>query len=86
MLMCVKRLFLYSVDGGWATWNTWTPCDVTCGNGTRLRDRVCTNPTPAYGGLDCEGRSTEETSCVLEACPGKRTTITMRIEPVNMRM
>ena len=58
------------MDGGWSEWADWGICDVTCGDGTRSRDRTCTNPAPAFGGQDCQNSSHETGVCHLETCPG----------------
>ncbi|XP_078695106.1 properdin-like [Branchiostoma floridae x Branchiostoma belcheri] len=42
---------LCPVDGGWTDWSPWSACSVTCGVGTETRDRTCTNPAPANGGV-----------------------------------
>ncbi|XP_066299152.1 angiopoietin-1 receptor-like [Branchiostoma lanceolatum] len=52
------------VHGGWSDWDDWSPCSVSCGNGTRTRTRTCDNPSPAFGGQDCEGRNQH-----VEPCP-----------------
>ncbi|XP_060579784.1 coadhesin-like [Ruditapes philippinarum] len=57
------------VDGNWARWSQWSPCDVTCENGTQTRTRTCTNPAPAQGGLDCIGSNISTISCSKELCP-----------------
>ncbi|XP_078658182.1 tyrosine-protein kinase receptor Tie-1-like [Branchiostoma floridae x Branchiostoma belcheri] len=58
------------VDGGWSEWDAWSPCSVSCGNGTRTRTRTCDNPSPAYGGQECEGAASETQACPdLPACP-----------------
>ncbi|XP_052813120.1 thrombospondin-2-like [Mya arenaria] len=57
------------VDGQWAEWSTWSVCPVTCGNGTRTRTRLCSNPAPVHGGDDCMGNGTDITTCVLDPCP-----------------
>ncbi|KAK3733618.1 hypothetical protein QZH41_016400 [Actinostola sp. cb2023] len=41
------------IDGGWGPWETWGPCTKTCGTGTRIRKRTCSQPRPAYGGKAC---------------------------------
>ncbi|XP_078337815.1 uncharacterized protein LOC111100868 [Crassostrea virginica] len=56
------------VDGGWGKWNEWTPCSVTCGNGTQRRHRYCNNPAPDNGGIECPGNSTEIRMCSMEEC------------------
>lgn len=57
------------VHGGWTEWNNWTPCTVTCGNGTTQRHRSCTNPQPQYGGVDCKGPDSQIKECFLRHCP-----------------
>ncbi|XP_060586718.1 coadhesin-like isoform X2 [Ruditapes philippinarum] len=56
------------VNGQWTPWSTWTSCDVTCGQGTHLRSRTCTNPVPAYNGLDCTGDNLQSAECSKESC------------------
>ena len=60
-----------TVDGKWSKWSPWSSCDVTCGNGTMVRHRLCNNPAPQNGGLDCPGKGTEKKTCILQLCPGK---------------
>ncbi|XP_046559756.1 coadhesin-like [Haliotis rubra] len=64
------------VNGGFSQWSEWNDpgCSVTCGetsNKTLSRERSCTNPTPANGGTDCAGPTTEnvEVNCGVSACP-----------------
>ena len=61
----------FVVDGEWGKWNEWTPCAVTCGNGTQKRHRFCNNPAPNNGGLECPGNSSEIRMCITEECRGK---------------
>ncbi|XP_050389147.1 sushi, von Willebrand factor type A, EGF and pentraxin domain-containing protein 1 isoform X2 [Patella vulgata] len=56
------------VDGGWTDYSTWSVCSATCGNGTRYRKRVCNDPSPDNGGLECEGNSTEVEECIQQEC------------------
>uniref|UniRef100_K1PPW7 Hemicentin-1 n=1 Tax=Magallana gigas TaxID=29159 RepID=K1PPW7_MAGGI len=60
------------VDGQWADWAQWTACSVTCfsttgasNNGSRSRERTCTNPAPAYDGKQCVGDPTEVEACSI---------------------
>lgn len=61
------------LDGGWSTWAWDGPCSVTCGGGVRVAVRTCTDPSPEYGGEDCEGddqktRSCKNTPCLPSEC------------------
>lgn len=57
------------VDGVWINWSEWEDCSVSCGNGTRNRNRTCVEPQ--YGGKPCEGPDLESEYCNLVECPGK---------------
>ena len=41
------------MDGSWGSWGHWSDCPKTCGEGQQLRDRICDNPTPEFGGSLC---------------------------------
>jgi len=49
------------VDGAWSTWGS---CTKYCGSGSQIR--TCTNPSPAHGGSQCSGSSTQ--TCNTVAC------------------
>ncbi|VDI64388.1 Hypothetical predicted protein [Mytilus galloprovincialis] len=64
------------VDGGWSEYSpiTWSgECSTTCDFGTEsgVKTRTCTNPSPVYGGEDCDGEvsATETRQCKLRECP-----------------
>lgn len=61
------------MNGGYTEWNGWTPCSVTCGRGIKKRQRFCTNPEPAYGGVACGhlGSGEEAVQCYDVNCPGE---------------
>lgn len=63
------------IDGGWSAWSTYNTCTATCGGGTQTRTRTCTNPTPANGGAQCVGSTSETTSCNTQACTGAGLTV-----------
>ena len=44
-----------AVDGGYSNWSECSECSVTCGGGTQILTRTCTNPPPSNGGRDCSG-------------------------------
>ncbi|XP_060585916.1 A disintegrin and metalloproteinase with thrombospondin motifs adt-1-like isoform X4 [Ruditapes philippinarum] len=56
------------VDGKWAFWSSWTSCDVSCGTGTQLRTRRCSNPMPENKGKDCAGETLESRQCSNVNC------------------
>ncbi|XP_068740832.1 A disintegrin and metalloproteinase with thrombospondin motifs adt-1-like isoform X4 [Montipora capricornis] len=57
------------VDGGWSSWDIWSPCTKTCEFGTQIRTRNCTQPRPQYGGKTCPGAAVEERVCNSHLCP-----------------
>ncbi|KAL3870939.1 hypothetical protein ACJMK2_038967 [Sinanodonta woodiana] len=57
-----------TVDGNWSIWAPWSDCSVTCSNGTQVRLRSCTNPSPDNGGDECEGNESEVVICVKPVC------------------
>ena len=63
---------LYSVQGGYSQWSLWSPCSRSCGGGTQIRNRSCTNPQPANGGRKCSklGRAKNLRKCNPHSCPG----------------
>ncbi|XP_077125438.1 SCO-spondin-like [Ranitomeya variabilis] len=62
--------------GNWSVWNSWTDCTKTCGEGVRLRSRICNNPSPIGDGDYCEGPSNEVEPCELEPCPELISSVT----------
>ena len=59
------------MDGGLSIWSEYTACTKACNGGTKSRYRHCNQPTPKYGGKDCEGGLVEEVPCNDETCPSK---------------
>ncbi|XP_033625738.1 uncharacterized protein LOC117288968 [Asterias rubens] len=60
---------LSPIDGEWGDWTSWTECTATCGESTRYRDHACDNPSPMYGGDDCQGPANVTEACSLDPCP-----------------
>ncbi|XP_065056469.1 coadhesin-like isoform X2 [Rhopilema esculentum] len=56
------------VNGGWSLWSEYSPCSVTCGSGTKVRMRTCTNPVPENNGAECTGVRVETQSCDMGPC------------------
>ncbi|XP_067391212.1 hemicentin-1 isoform X2 [Emydura macquarii macquarii] len=67
MQVCNKRHC--PVDGKWATWTSWSACTVSCGGGTKQRTRDCSDPTPQFGGHNCEGNDIQIDFCNSDPCP-----------------
>ena len=61
--------FFFTVDCEVGPWGNWTSCSVTCGGGTKERNRTA---IPAqYGGANCTGNDTEHQTCNDNIpCPG----------------
>lgn len=56
------------VDGHWSEWGNWSDCFGECGIGIKTKRRLCNNPTPDNGGLNCSGEATEMDKCFLGEC------------------
>ncbi|XP_070780046.1 properdin-like [Enoplosus armatus] len=53
---------------GWASWDTWSPCSVTCGGGSvRKRKRGCSSRPGCL--LACIGPLEETEECPINTCP-----------------
>lgn len=69
----IQFSFPFPVNGGYTEWNNWSPCSVSCGKGIKTRQRFCTNPEPAYGGVGCGhlGSAEETLECYDVNCPSR---------------
>ena len=67
MYMCIHCLFRVViaaiVDGQWGKWTKWGECSQPCGVGKQHRRRVCNDPPPMNGGLDCVGSTKDMRLC-----------------------
>ncbi|KAL0969159.1 hypothetical protein UPYG_G00223290 [Umbra pygmaea] len=57
------------INGGWGPWSLWDTCSLTCGGGIQTRQRLCNNPTPKYGGKECQGDANASQLCAKQDCP-----------------
>ncbi|XP_063438691.1 hemicentin-1-like [Mytilus trossulus] len=57
------------INGGWIEWNGWSLCLTSCGSGNRTRTRLCDNPPPSYGGIFCNGNTSDLDFCNTHECP-----------------
>ena len=69
----IRTLFSYvgSVDCVWGNYGKWSTCSVTCGGGTRTRERS-KSTLATNGGAPCSGSATETNACNTEACLGSK--------------
>ena len=78
---------IYLVDGGWGEFGDWEDCPVSCGGGQHSRIRMCDNPAPQFGGLDCtnDGSSDTETEdCNTQECPSRLNIPLLTIAPKDL--
>jgi hypothetical protein len=71
-LYLIDLIFCSVVDGAWTDWGSYGSCSVTCGGGTQIRRRSCTNPAPSILGEDCAGPSNSSRECNTQICPSKK--------------
>ena len=66
-------LAVKALQGNYTEWSDWSDCSTTCGNGEKYRTRNCTNPPPAFGGMDCSfiGMDRDVQTCQQRACAGR---------------
>ena len=76
------------VDGGWSSWNGWSPCTETCGGGYQARTRVCNKPPPSSGGNDCtaDGSENVEAQGCHENITCSSTIINMSTKPTESKL
>lgn len=66
-------LAVKAVHGNYTEWSDWSDCSTSCGSGEKFRTRNCTNPPPAFGGMDCSfvGMDRDVQKCEKRACAGE---------------
>ncbi|KAI3383677.1 hypothetical protein SNEBB_009261 [Seison nebaliae] len=60
-----------SIDGEWSSWEEWSSCSVSCGEGTKKRSRKCENKINE--GNDCPGDDIEVLPCSAKRCGYERS-------------
>ncbi|KAJ8262663.1 hypothetical protein COCON_G00151200 [Conger conger] len=63
-----------TVNGGWASWSTWSHCSRTCGAGVQAAERACNKPKPVFGGKYCTGERKRYRVCNSKPCAKSRPT------------
>ena len=77
---CLVSLIDFLVDGVWSSWNDWSSCSVSCGDGNLTRRRACDNPPSDHGGRICNGQSKQNKQCNIDNCPGNVCTLLLNKE------
>ncbi|XP_040570273.1 netrin receptor UNC5C [Lepeophtheirus salmonis] len=58
------------VSGGWSDWSSWSSCSGKCGSSFIGRTRKCDNPSPRWGGPECNGLYIQKNKCTHHVlCP-----------------
>ena len=57
-----------SIDCEWGPYDMWSSCSKSCGGGVKSRSRSKVKHA-SNGGKQCQGKSTEITTCSNNACP-----------------
>uniref|UniRef100_UPI0035900F1F hemicentin-1 n=1 Tax=Myxine glutinosa TaxID=7769 RepID=UPI0035900F1F len=57
-------------DRHWSSWQPWSMCSTSCGQGLRTRDRLCDAPVREHGRKVCVGDSTQVDKCTIKPCLG----------------
>ena len=57
-----------TVDFVWSEFGPWSSCSHFCNNGTRSRERNCSNPELLYSGQKCKGEFEEIEECNTHPC------------------
>ena len=54
----------------WEAWGQWSECSVSCGQGSKIRTRECSEP--AVNNIElCDGNALELEDCQSIECPSK---------------
>lgn len=60
------------VHGRFGPWTNWSECSNKCGKGIQTSERYCDNPSPAFGGRDCQGQRELRRNCQnYSGCPSR---------------
>jgi hypothetical protein len=72
--------FGVNVNGGWSGWSAQDNSCPLYSAVTRTQTRSCNSPSPAYGGADCSGPSTQ--TYVVPACVPVMNSVSVSPDPV----
>ena len=60
---------LFAFITEWDNWSRWSICSKTCGQGTRMRTRVCRDTATGEAVQGCKGRPQQIAPCHVLPCP-----------------
>jgi len=64
VMACQRSCDLLVLKNNWGQWSSYSECDQSCGEGKKVRRRVC-------GDIDCSGADLETISCRIQECPNE---------------
>ena len=67
-------MYICIVHGGWSDWSVGN-CSELCDGGIENKTRICNNPVPSCGGINCVGEAVETMECNTLPCIGPYTCI-----------
>ena len=62
----------YPIAAEWEAWGQWSECSASCGQGSKIRTRECSEPAADNIEL-CDGNALELEDCEAMECPSKFT-------------
>ncbi|XP_028409018.1 uncharacterized protein LOC114531606 [Dendronephthya gigantea] len=73
------------IHGNYSAWSSFGSCSKSCDNGTQIRRRYCTNPSPRFGGRDCKvfGSPVQSKHCETQPCPDIDFFLKFKLDNLN---
>ena len=68
-MIVIQINLIFSEHPHWTTWGAWGACSVTCGSGTRSRERTCDGGKIGEGSCVPTTANKEVGVCQVASCP-----------------